>query len=161
MGFLVENFEPHLFLLLWPQSIQLAQKNQLWWQTLPTELHMCSLLHTATNCMRRFYRDDKHESYNRAMPPAKCTCFRIHDFTKNSRKISSRNYIALEWPMYKTAKPLLYTLYRTRNLKQLVIWRKGKFWSELRPFCTLCSCLNSIALVSANVEAGTNFGGKI
>jgi len=24
-----------------------------------------------------------------------------------------------EWPKYKTAKPLLYTVYRTRNRKQL------------------------------------------
>ena len=34
----------------------------------------------------------------------------------------------LEWPKYKTVKPLQYTGYRTRNGKQLgMIGRKGKF----------------------------------
>ena len=35
------------------------------------------------------------------------------------------HYMTLEWPKYKTAKPPLYTVYRTRNWKQL-----GRKWSR-------------------------------
>ena len=37
---------------------------------------------------------------------------------QNQRGLHYVSY--LEWPKYKTAKPLQYTAYRTRNEKQLV-----------------------------------------
>jgi len=38
-------------------------------------------------------------------------------------------YLAVSYRTYKTDKPLLYTVYRTRNQKQLEE-KRGKFWCE-------------------------------